>query len=156
MNKTKIVSFATAALILISSAGCATLSNIKVQKRDLNSAVKVAVVLYIKGDTNKAQSIIKLVQKTRADIGSVETISISGAAEFVRKNIVWRKLKPAEALVADMVINHVEAAIDAEIRNAQIPPDTLVLVHSVLDWVEQAAQLSVNYEAQSLEALRYQ
>lgn len=125
------------------STGCATLNYL--QQGDIKTAIRIATVLYIDNDPEKAEDVLYVVRKTREDIDEYQEITISKAAQFVRANVVWSKLKPLEAIAADTVISRIEAAIDHEIKHAQIPPDKIVLVRSVLDWIEEAIILSQFY-----------
>ena len=125
------------------STGCATLNYL--QQGDIKTAIRIATVLYVDNDPEKAEDVLYVVRKTREDIDEYQEITIAKAAQFVRANVVWSKLKPLEAIAADTVISRVEAAIDHEIKHAQIPPDKVVLVRNVLDWIEEAVVLSQFY-----------
>jgi hypothetical protein len=127
-----------------SSTGCATLNYL--QYGDVKTAVRIATILYIDNDVQRAEDVLYVIRETRKDIDQYQEITIAKAGEFVRTNIVWTKLDPIEAIAAEIVISKIEAAINNEIKHAQIPPNKLVLVRDVFNWIEDAAILSVYYK----------
>jgi len=89
-----------------------------------------------------------VVEETRRDINSLQAVSIAKVADFVRENILWQELTPLEAVAAEGLITRLEMAIANEIRNAELPPDKLVLIGNVLDWVEDAVR-RVQYQQEN-------
>jgi hypothetical protein len=126
--------------LFLTATGCATLNYL--QAGDIKTAVRIATVLYVDNDPEKAADVLYVITETRKDIDKYEEISIAKVTDYVRENIVWTKLEPLEAIAAEAVIARIAAAINNEITHAQIPPDKIVLVHSVLDWIEEAILLS--------------
>lgn len=110
--------------------------------------VRLATVLYINDNQERAEDVLFVVEETRRDLNSLESVSISKVADFVRKNILWQELTPLEAVAAEGLINRLELAIQNEIREAELPADKLVLVRNVLDWIEDAI-VRVQYQQQN-------
>lgn len=138
-------------VFLFSTVSCATLNVL--EQADIKTAVRIATVLYVDSDPQKAEDVLFVINETRKDISEYQEITIAKATEFVRQNIVWKNLKPIEALAADAVITRISAAIDYEIAHAKIPPNKIVLVHNVLDWIEEAVVLSQFYIKPSQRAV---
>jgi hypothetical protein len=128
------------ALLLSLNTGCSTLNYI--QTSDVKTAVRIATFLYVDDDPKKAADVLYVIDKTREDIELYKEISISKAIEYVKANVLWEELKPIEAIAAEAIIDRIGVAIDNEIKHAQIPPDKIVLVHNVLDWIEESIILS--------------
>lgn len=123
-------------ILLGLTTGCSTLNYF--EKGDVQTAIRITVVMYVDGHPEKANDVLKVIQKTRADLAIAQEITISKAAMFIRKNIVWNKLEPWQAIAVDALIVKVENAIDSEIQFSQIPPDKIVMVDTVLGWIEDA------------------
>jgi outer membrane lipopolysaccharide assembly protein LptE/RlpB len=126
--------------------GCGTLS--LSQTSDIRMTVRLATVLYINDNQERAEDVLFVVEETRRDLNSLESVSISKVADFVRENILWQELTPLEAVAAEGLINRLELAIQNEIREAELPADKLVLVRNVLDWIEDAI-VRVQYQQQN-------
>lgn len=127
-------------LLAFVTTGCATLGPI--QQSDIRDAIRIAVVLYIDGDAEKAAEVMAVVEKSREEISLLEKVTITEAALRVRQNILWDELEASEIIIIEAIISRVENAILAEIRNSKIPPDKLVLLYNVFDWIEDAAAFS--------------
>jgi hypothetical protein len=134
--------------LLLSSflIGCGTLT--LSQTSDIRTTVRLATVLYISDDQERAEDVLFVVEETRRDINSLQAVSIAKVADFVRENILWQELTPLEAVAAEGLITRLEMAIANEIRNAELPPDKLVLIGNVLDWVEDAVR-RVQYQQEN-------
>lgn len=137
INITRLVSFFTLTAALLFT-GCASLD--LQTKQDIRTTVRIATVLYINDDPERAEDVLFVVRETRDDINSLETVSIAKAADFVRENIIWQELSPLEAVAVEGLLARLQSAIRDEIEYAEIPPETLVLVRDVLDWIEDAVQ----------------
>mgnify|MGYP001127093323 CR=1 FL=1 len=137
INITRLVSFFTLTAALLFT-GCASLD--LQTKQDIRTTVRIATVLYINDDPERAEDVLFVVRETRDDINSLETVSIAKAADFVRENIIWQELSPLEAVAVEGLLARLRSAIREEIEYAEIPPETLVLVRDVLEWIEDAVQ----------------
>jgi hypothetical protein len=130
----KLITLFTLSFALLTGCGTLTLS----QTSDIRTTVRLATVLYINDDQEKAEDVLFVVEETRRDLNSLQAVSVSKVADFVRENVLWQELTPLEAVAAEGLITRLEMAIANEIRNAELPPDKLVLIGNVLDWVEDA------------------
>jgi len=142
MHMKKLIALLSFALL----TGCGTLS--LSQTSDIRMTVRLATVLYINDNQERAEDVLFVVEETRRDLNSLESVSISKVADFVRENILWQELTPLEAVAAEGLINRLELAIQNEIREAELPADKLVLVRNVLDWIEDAI-VRVQYQQQN-------
>lgn len=109
---------------------------------DFRTAVRISTILYIGDDPVKADNALNVIQLVKTEVAKHQEVSISYVMEYVRTNIVWQQLKPIEAVVVEGLLAKIEQGIQEEIRNAQVPPDTRVLVDKVISWIEEAVLLS--------------
>jgi len=132
-------------VVTLAGGGLTTLTGNKslkfFQSGDVKTAVRISTMLYIDNDPAKADSVISVMRKTRASVDEHKEITIAKAAEEVRSNIVWNKLEPVEALIAEAAILKIEAALANEIKHAHVSSNKVVIVHNVLDWIKDSAFL---------------
>jgi hypothetical protein len=109
---------------------------------DLRMTVRVATILYIGDSQQKADDALQLVTKIQHQIDKFDVVSVEALMQYVRKEIVWQKLKPIEAVTIDELLLRIERSINEEIIHAQVPPDTKVIVYDVLTWMKEALLMS--------------
>jgi hypothetical protein len=109
---------------------------------DFRTAVRISTILYIGDSKEKADSALMIIQRVKEEVAKHEKVSISYVMEYVRSNVVWQELKPIEAVIVEGLLTKIELGIQEEIRNAQVPPDTKILVNKVIAWTEEAIFLS--------------
>lgn len=138
----KIIALLSFALL----TGCGTLS--LSQTADIRTTVRLATVLYVNDNQERAEDVLFVIEETRRDLNSLEAVSIAKVGDFVRENILWQKLTPLEAVAVEGLIDRIQLSIRSEIENAELPADKLVLVRNVLDWIEDAI-LRVQYQQEN-------
>ena len=61
---------------------------------------------------------------------------------FVRAQIDFSKLSPADAMVVTILLDEVKIQLEAKIGTGQFSSANLVVVSEVVGWIEQAAKAS--------------
>jgi len=65
--------------------------------------------------------------------------SVDLLMQFVRAKIDWTKLSPADAALANLLLDAVKAELVARLGAVQLPEEKLLVVAKVANWIEQAA-----------------
>lgn len=115
------------------------------QDKDSAKIVVTYAVLKVveKGDTpaeqvTRAEKIRDIAQRAK-DAAADESVVIPVLEEIVRAEIGKLALSPADAMLANMLVQTVIGELAERVGSGVIPPDKKVLVHDVLDWVIEAA-----------------
>lgn len=125
-----------AVLVLVFLVGCSILDQ---HQASAKLAIQYATLKYVDDDQDKRDRVLDVVANARELAATASTLD--ALHEAIHQSISWDRLDDADKLLAsnllDMIRDELKARFDSDVLN----PDQVVAVNTVLDWVEEAAQL---------------
>lgn len=107
-------------------------------------AVQRGVWAYIDQDPATAQRVVDVTESMLVDLeGDLSQASISVIAAALRSRIEWGKLHPMDAQALNDLINAVEVEIRTRIEMSEVPPDTVLIVTTVLSWANETGRMAL-------------
>lgn len=131
------------ALILLSFVtllgGCGT-----IEEGDpaAKTAIQFATLKFIDEDSERANEVIRTVQRVQGLVDEQTTTSLDNLAEQARAEIDWSELDTAEQLLVNNLIDVIKAKLEEEVGERNLDPNDVVVIRNVLDWVTEAAVMA--------------
>ena len=116
------------------------------QREGARTAIEVATLKYIDGDSQRAQRVYEitsgLIKDTKDNAQKPLRQTLDRIESKARERIEWDKLDQAEALVVHRVIDAARAEIEHRVSQGTVNESTQVAVRTVLKWIRDISQLS--------------
>lgn len=140
MKSKLLLSVALSALLLF--AGCATTQGDGGKQFVAKLAVTYATMKVIEKNPAYAERIVVIASSVRAvsEGDTVSTVALLQA--YIKAQIRWEVLSPADALMVNLLLDEVGAQLEARIGSGKLTTDKLLVVGEVASWIEQAATAS--------------
>lgn len=132
-----------AALALLFS-GCATTAGQSSDQTKLLAkvAVSYAVIKVADKHPEKAAKILAISHEVRAIAGGESFNTVDLLMAFVRANVDFSKLDPADRMLAGILLDTIGAQLKDRVGSGVLTPDKLLIVGEVAGWIEDAARLA--------------
>lgn len=153
-RKTKVlIAFLAVSLILLTfllNLGCASTkdwtSSIEdsdvINKENLRRVIRLAVVIYAGDDLERINRSLEVIEDVRSYVDNNEEVSVDKLGDKLRQEILWEKLDPVEATVAEELLLVVENRIRAKIDADELEATVETTFGDVLNWALDVLVLS--------------
>ena len=104
--------------------------------------VDIAVLKTIEAGDNPAARALRIIDVAQGALAYVHgDTTLDAVEQAVRSEIDWQSLSVSDRVLANYLIETVGQEMRARIGKGVIPPDKIVAVRTVLEWVIDAARM---------------
>lgn len=136
--KSKLIAI-VAAIAALSFAGC---SSTATGKPAAKLVVQYAVLKVVANNQEKAARVVEIAKEVQAVAGNDGFNTVSLLMTVVRTKIDYSKLDAADTLLANLLIETVEAELSERVGAGVIPEGSVFKVKEVASWVIDGAALA--------------
>lgn len=129
---------ALAALFLL--AACITTETTDARQITAHLAVTYATMKVVERNPAYGPRIATIARDVRQVAGGDKAATVAMLAELIRAEVRWKSLSPADAMLANVLIDEVVQQLTARLGPGKLEGDKLLIVAEVATWIETAAQ----------------
>lgn len=123
-------------------SGCGAITWLQANSTPLEYALKLGVIELIEKGDISAQAVVDTTNTALSYMDKNPSSKATDIVAFVRGNIPWDKLSPAQVILVESVLTGVEVKIAADIERGIISETDYASVKEVITWINEAAALS--------------
>lgn len=125
-------------LISIVLAGCSLWQASETSRQRM--AVQYAVLKITDGEEARAERVREVVTDLREGIADAQKVTVSDLMNQVRDVVRWDRLDMADQVLIREILNTAEQRLKDELGTDPILGERRLKLHTLFDWIEQAAK----------------